>query len=636
MAFVFREERLKDLKNMASLLPGPGQYLPITNTKIVKSNIGVAPFESNVERYKNENKSKDNFPGPGNYYKNLFDEKVKRDKNSAKIKSSSQAENILQDKYLSKTGNFFKTKYNLNKTKEVLGFYVKEKRFKNDKNNNSPGPFEYFKEAKKDKLYHTLRYNESLCKNKFKIISKKLCPPSIPFKDIGFDIQKDNSLVKLENPNLFLTFRGDKSDSVGPGSYDLDDPKIWLKSGTSWSKMRGRNNSYINSSNNSINTTRPQTSVMIQKSFRTNQTNLIRSVTMKMIKDTRDKRKLNAVQVKKNIKEEIQKARNKNKMPLLVNECSKQIEDFNNRQSPGPGYYIDISKESCFYKRSIPYPEFKQFFGSNNDRFPKSKSVDDISPAYYFYNNIYYDSAFNNGKILEYFDKNKNKPFSSRTQRFGDNIDKKEITPGPGSYEPKLKKEIEQNKFGNEYNSFNLRQAKYNVNSINEKWKMNIPGPGAYINPYSGTGIRNTVFIKGLYMDVRKGKEYLRQRSKNCKKIMKNCNSTEFKFYNSGEVLSIEYKNKKISKKYNLKKQLNIAFNSNIKKEKNLDVLKSNLGPGIYYNEPNNKGICIRSPFQSKTIRTKKIISNSISGPGSYDSQNYFDWNIKTYNVSFL
>ena len=50
MAFVFREEKLKKMRPNTAL--GPGQYLPITETKIVKSNIGRAPFESRVKKFK--------------------------------------------------------------------------------------------------------------------------------------------------------------------------------------------------------------------------------------------------------------------------------------------------------------------------------------------------------------------------------------------------------------------------------------------------------------------------------------------------------------------------------------------------------------------------------------------------------
>ena len=49
----------------------------------------------------------------------------------------------------------------------------------------------------------------------------------------------------------------------------------------------------------------------------------------------------------------------------IANDYYEQMEKFSNKQIPGPGYYIDMDKQSDFYKKSIPYPEFKQFFLSN-------------------------------------------------------------------------------------------------------------------------------------------------------------------------------------------------------------------------------------------------------------------------------
>ena len=141
MAFVFREPKLKRIRPNTAL--GPGQYLPITETKLVKSNEGRAPFESSVKKFNtiyedSSNKLKDN-PGPGKYYQDPVNEKTRKLRNLSSIKYSGQEENLLQDKYLSKTGNNFRTKYDVNKSKEVLGFEVKDKRFRNVSNLN-PGP----------------------------------------------------------------------------------------------------------------------------------------------------------------------------------------------------------------------------------------------------------------------------------------------------------------------------------------------------------------------------------------------------------------------------------------------------------------------------------------------------------------
>ena len=662
MAFVFREERLKDLKNMASLLPGPGQYLPITNTKIVKSNIGVAPFESNVERYKNENKSKDNFPGPGNYYKNLFDEKVKRDKNSAKIKSSSQAENILQDKYLSKTGNNIQTKYNVNNGKEVLGFEVKEKRFKKSPNIN-PGPGDYFQENKEEQTQKKFRARSAMeikVRNKNKNSEKIINAPSIPFNDNGFDIDDNNSLVKIEDPNTFLMFRGDKKESVGPGSYDLDNPKSWLKNGTSWSKMKepksskkffGDKSMYSNASNYS---TRPQTALELSQNIVATHSsnsgisrfnNMSRASTAKMLKNARDQRKWNITQMRQDFKEETQRRRNNsNRVPLLASDYYEQMDKFSNKQIPGPGYYIDMNKESDFYAKSIPYPEFRQFFLSNNERFTENISNQNLGPTTYYKDNIYYNSAFNTGEIEKNVDINKNKetPFLTRAKRFnGNNLQqgntKPTKTPGPGTYNPKLVRTLEPNKFSNFNNTFNFRQKRFGPSNSELKWQMETPGPGEYINPYTATGTANTLFINGLYIDIRKGKEILRQKSKVEKPLRQvGLNTPGVGTYDPDKVISISYKNRKRANDRKENEKLGIAFDSHMKDEKQLSELKSNLGPGIYYKELPPKAPKISSPFKNEEERMKIGKVGSGLNPWQYDIGSYFDWNKKTFNVTYL
>ena len=144
MAFVYRAQKFKKFRPNTAL--GPGQYLPITETKLVKSNNGRAPFESSVKKFNTiygDSPSRiKSIPGPGKYYQDPVLEKSRKLKNLSSIKYSGQEENLLQEKYLSKTGNNFRTKYDINKTKEVLGFEVKDKRFKNV-SNLSPGPGDY-------------------------------------------------------------------------------------------------------------------------------------------------------------------------------------------------------------------------------------------------------------------------------------------------------------------------------------------------------------------------------------------------------------------------------------------------------------------------------------------------------------
>ena len=50
MEFAYRKEKLKKVLPNTTL--GPSQYLSITEIKIVKSNVGRAPFKSSVKKFK--------------------------------------------------------------------------------------------------------------------------------------------------------------------------------------------------------------------------------------------------------------------------------------------------------------------------------------------------------------------------------------------------------------------------------------------------------------------------------------------------------------------------------------------------------------------------------------------------------
>ena len=670
MAFVYRAQKFKKFRPNTAL--GPGQYLPITQTKLVKSNDGRAPFESSVKKfntiYGDFPQRINGTPGPGKYYQDPVFEKSRKIRNLSSIKFSGQEENLLQEKYLSKTGNNFITKYDINKTKEVLGFEVKDKRFKNVSNlNPGPGNYELLKgdisnKNKKLRAKSAMEINIKNEKNKNKNKNRKgISAPSIPYNDNGFEIDDNNSLVKLEDPNEFMMFRGDNKESVGPGSYDLDNPRIWLKNGTAWSKLKGsKTTNYFGRKEQKENiskiSTRPQTALEISQNMvsthsvnsTSEKSNMSRANTTKMLKIAREQRKWNMVQMRKDFKEETQRRKNKkDRVPLIANDIyDKEIENFNSKQSPGPGYYLDIEKESDFFKRAMPYPEFKQFFLSNNERFPEEKINAILGPTTYFLQNIYYNSAFNTGEIEKRADINKIKeaPFSTREKRFNNinspqgSLNTRQIkTPGPGSYDPyifKTQKKIPNNKT----NMFNIKQKRFGPSPSELKWQMMTPGPGDYINPYTATGTRNTLLINGLYTDIRKGKEILRQKAKTQKplKPVEEEETPGAGAYDPDKVMTIAYKNRKKAKERKENEKLKIAFDSHMKNEKNWNELKSNLGPGIYYKELPVKAPFIRSPFQSEEERMKDINVGSGLDPGHYNVKSYFDWNKKTYNVSFL
>ena len=106
--------------------------------------------------------------------------------------------------------------------------------------------------------------------------------------------------------------------------------------------------------------------------------------------------------------------------------------------------------------------------------------------------------------------------------------------------------------------------------------------------------------------------------------------------YDPDKVNSIAYQNRKKAKERKENEKLKIAFDSHMKNEKDVNEIKSNLGPGIYYKELPGKAPVIRSPFQSGFDRMKKEEVGSGLEPGHYNVKSYFDWNKRTYNVSYL
>ena len=620
MAFVYREDKLKRIRPNTAL--GPGEYLPQSKTKNYKNNSGRAPFESGVKKFKplygELNAIRNATPGPGKYYVDKLKAKTKKIENLSNIKLLNYEE--LDNKNI-------KSKFNLMHPKEKLGFDVKEKRFR-DNNNYNPGPGEYFQKNKnKNNEESKIRARSALfINNEYAPKNSGVIVPSIPYKDNGFEIGENNSLIKLENP----TDKENKNKGkLGPGSYDIDNPQSWLKSGTSWSKMKVEREMNISNNHNSKDITRPETALELN-------INIVPVHNPEISKDNKYLKRTKTAQhipiYYKMIKDSSEEVK-QNNLKILKNKKSYQV--------PGPGYYLDLQKNSTFYKDSQPFPEFKQFFLSNNERFPELKQNEFLGPATYFQNNNYYNSAFSTGHILKNTNKNKKQktPFSTREKRFQNynaNKSKEAKTPGPGSYDPKIIKSIVSNKFNNKTNTFNFRSKRFGTTGSDIKWKMSTPGPGSYINPYTATGTSNTLLINGLYIDIKRGKEILRPKSKETKSLNKlnEINSIPgVGLYNPDMITSISYNNRKKVNANN--RNINVAFSSRIKNEENKKDYKSNIGPGMYYNDKPVKQVQISPPFHDSEVKLKNNQKLFGIGPGYYESRSYFDWNKKSYNASF-
>ena len=455
--------------------------------------------------------------------------------------------------------------------------------------------------------------------------------PSIPYKDNGFEIGENNSLIKLENPNEV----GKKNKGkLGPGSYDIDNPQSWLKSGTSWSKMKVERDINVSNQASSKDITRPESALDLN-------INIIPVYNPDMIssniKSKKRTKTAHHIPIYYKMMKYSAEERKQNNLKLLNTKKSYEV--------PGPGYYLDIQKNSGFYRDSQPFPEFKQFFLSNNERFPELKENEFLGPATYFQNNHYFNSTFSSGRIQKNTDKNKIKktPFSTREKRFINSKNNSKVdsgkTPGPGSYDPKIIKSTAQNKFNNTTNTFNFRSKRFGTTGSDIKWKMSTPGPGSYINPYTATGTSNTLLVNGLYIDIRKGKEILRPKSKetkplenNSKNANKTNNSPGVGLYNPDIITSISYNNRK---KVKANSNPNVAFSSRIRIQENKKDYKSNVGPGLYYNDKPVKQTQISPPFHDSEVKFKNKQEMFGIGPGYYEPRSYFDWNKKSYNSTF-
>ena len=109
--------------------------------------------------------------------------------------------------------NKSQTNTNFFPTKEKLGFDIKVKRFKNVVNEN-PGPGEYFKGKKRKPIEEAKgtkgRARSALYFANNYVPKKNVLVPSIPYKDNGYEIGENNSLIKLESDNKKIQIKLDQ------------------------------------------------------------------------------------------------------------------------------------------------------------------------------------------------------------------------------------------------------------------------------------------------------------------------------------------------------------------------------------------------------------------------------------------
>ena len=631
MAFVYKAEREasnEKIKTNNDL--GPGEYLPLT--EIRRYTVNKEPFlSSNKKVFQKIN----DVPGPGAYYHD--DVLIQYLKNIQNEKISEQNDKVH---LIAKGGNI-----DLLPNSEKIGFNIKSKRFKVGNEDKNPGPGQYFPAIKRKDKATKLREEELFSKQKIKI--KKLNEfqriPTIPSKiqEFGFEILDNGSLVQKQNPNMYKTFSGEKGDTVGPGSYEIEKPNNWHKTGTEWSKLKVQRDFFKksktgkNSSTNLTSTNYSETGNTNTKTsfYSPNSTtnNFNEKNTLKEMEPEN-----NEIILKKNrsFDKSIFKCRIINCHKFNGKKIHKKetFETVIQGNYPGPGYYYDPFRTTSFHFK--PTPEFKQFFGSKLERFYKYRGFDNyLGPG-------------------EYFEKAMNKtstgfaPFSTTSNRFYASFiprGKNEI-PGPGEYSlksftvspngRKTQSTSPKGKFGSNEKRF--------VDITNKKWKYCVPGPG-YYNPEE---IKTqsfkpfNTFYKTKYFNLNKNKNLSIKKVVVKSKKIKKEKAPPIGLYNPDMIFTIDYKNKK---KVFETKNNKVAFDSTYNKKKKNKKIESyyniNIGPGYYYHEKINTNLRPSPQFRLHENESKKkwfTNSNSNIGPGQYDLNNYFDWNKKSFNINFV
>ena len=401
---------------------------------------------------------------------------------------------------------------------------------------------------------------------------------------------------------MYKTFSGEKGDTVGPGSYEIEKPSNWRKTGTEWSKLKverdfnkkiktGKDSStcltstnYSETGNNTKNSFySPTNANSIKKlNFTSNETE--NNTPSNLINITSP----DTAKVKNRLKEKnIFKCRILNCMRFNGKKLKKKetFESVIRGNFPGPGYYYDPFRTSSFFFK--PTPEFKQFFGSKLERFTPIVTQDQ-----------------NNLGPGQYFEKNMNKtsigfaPFSTKTNRFYASFipDNKDDIPGPGEY---TLKSFTSKPIMTKTNSltpkarFGSNEKRF-VDVINNKWKYSVPGPGYYNPEEIKSGMNNqfskTFYGKNIFNLVTNSynkNNAFRKFIFNKKNLLNKEKSPPIGTYNPGMLFSIDYNNrKKVFETKNNKVAFKSTFNKKKKKIINkIDDNNINIGPGYYYHE---------------------------------------------------
>ena len=624
--------------------PGPGEYLP--QTKYKKIHLNKEPFLSTINGTFHR---RNNYPGPGSYYQDDILIKFLKNIQNEKITENNDKKSLSQSKiYDIKNNNITNDKSNANI--EKLGFTSKVKRF-NITDSSSPGPGYYFPKInkfyknkliiKREKEYNSKQRLKDKLMKQFNLI------PTIPSKNqkYGFDILEDGKIIQKKDPNLYQTFTGEKGDTVGPGSYEIEKKNELYKTRPHWTMSKDIRNCYItnwenlsklespslistnhsDNSNNNFNSSNFLSSITANNFYIDNNHNVLElspyNISSYNISNYDSQSNFNNSNnnFNLNIANINTKKINTNYKPITNNlyynekfkkNSSKDI--LNKNDNPGPGFYIDRFKHSSFKYKYVP--ENKQFFGSKLERFRNINKSFDNEDSNSLNDNITKSKSFVGPA-----------PFLSITQRFKIPYYTKEkyTYPSPSHYNINLKKI---KSFSN-FDKFNSSTKRF-IEDNKSKWKNELPGPGYYNPEKTKKHINTKKIIISNNNDNDKDKDNDNNNRNKNKNII-------LKIPLNYKINTIEYLNNKKLNSTNLKNV--IFFRCNPKINKSLSCQNIGPSPGSYYKEKKYEFKQIIPPFNrssEKKVEFRKKSDINI-GPGQYNRDSYFDWNKKTFNISY-
>jgi len=642
MAFVFKSERMPNNNSSSTKNLGPGEYLPQTEVKFIK--INKKPFLSGVQRCKYQS---NDVPGPGSYYQD--ETLITYLKNIQNEKFSKQNDKVQ----LHFKGNNIEFHNNF----EKLGFLIKDRRFKIINDNNNLGPGLYFQNNNnsnkkllfnKNKNENTIEINNKLEKIRHKEFS---LIPTIPGKKqiFGFDINENGDLIQKQDPDMYKIFTGEKGDTVGPGSYDIERPNNWLKTGTEWSKFRVTRDSNLKKNENEKNNGFSMTTTRYSENFgktnfnsgnkiKNNNRNIdLSSKTMYHNKSDNNLNKNYQIKGNKNILNcRIIKVKETNKKKVQTNDLFENI----GLNYPGPGYYFNQKTFSGIKMKQIP--EYRQFFGSKLERFSKIKSTSSLGPGSYFNNNNNKNSNnINDISLKEKLSRTMDSfaPFNLRSDRFSKSQDEKNKNfPGPGQYEIKGTFNENNKKLNKTMIKFGSSEKRFS-NKGSSKWQNETPGPGSYINQNTNSKIGKITKFSNINNIYRINKFIPNYNHIEFKKNINKNNRSEsvppVGLYRPEMIYSIDYRNrKKILDNKNID---GVAFDSGVER-KSLKKSQTgiNIGPGYYFKEKFIRNVQNFPPFNQSSKKNDDSYWNLSNSPGDYNIDSYYDWNKRSFNVNFV